>query len=130
MEINYGSFKPVTIGFIGFGTIASAIASGLASTQIEAMLDETIPKISKINVSFRSEKRSSLIKAAHPDLISIYKDNQEIVENSDIVFLCVLNNQTVSTLDPLKFNAKRHTLISLVVGLKGKLSFWKTVRFR
>lgn len=110
-----GNTEPVSLGFIGFGTIASAIARGLASTEDEAKSDKSVPSFSKINVSRRSETRSSAIKLEFPDLVSVYDDNQAIIDNSDFVFLCVLNNQTEEALQKLSFDSSRHTLVSLVV---------------
>jgi pyrroline-5-carboxylate reductase len=100
------SLTPQRIGFVGFGTIASAIATGLATQQ-------SVP-ISYLAVSRRSEKRSSALQKSFPDLVSIHDDNQQVVDTADIIFLCVLPEQTSSVLQKLKFDAHRHTLVSLV----------------
>ena len=114
----------VSIGFVGCGTIASAIVTGLAKSQqiptngAKVKVDPNMPTISSISLSKRSEKKSSALKEAFPDLVTVHEDNQEILDRSDIVFLCVLNDQTATVLEPLQFDAKGHTLVSLVVRWK------------
>ncbi len=100
------SLTPQRVGFVGFGTIASAIATGLAT-------QNCVP-ISHLAVSRRSEKRSSALQKSFPHLVSIHDDNQQVVDTADVIFLCVLPEQTSSVLQQLKFDANRHTLVSLV----------------
>ena len=126
MTANGRSYEPVSIGVIGCGTIASAIITGLVTTQADVNIknNPSIPAISSISLSKRSEKRSSALKEAYPDLVTVYEDNQDILDKADIVFLCVLNNQTRNVLEPLKFDTTKHTLVSLVVSiLKDTLEF-------
>jgi len=96
---------PSTIGFIGCGTIACAIATGLL-TQNE------IP-VSKIYVSRRSESKSSLLAEKFGDRVSVCDDNQDIVNSCDVVFLCVLPTQEEEVLTGLDID-KEKTLVSLV----------------
>jgi len=119
--------KSVSIGVIGCGTIASAIVTGLARAQEEHepkhtshnnpdnALTHTMPEISKISLSLRSQAKSSALKEKFPKLVTVYENNQDILDQSDIVFLCVLNDQTATVLEPLTFDETRHTLVSLVV---------------
>lgn len=107
----------VAIGVIGCGTIASAIVTGLAKAQQSkgnAKVGHPYT-ISRISLSARSAKKSAALQESFPDLVTIHADNQEILDRSDIVFLCVLNDQTEAVLGPLKFDIHRHTLVSLVV---------------
>lgn len=99
--------EPVAIGFIGCGTIAKAIATGL--------LTQDVVKIQSIAVSFRSEAKSKALKESFPDMVSVHQDNQEVVDTSDIVFITVLPQQTTSVLQRLTFDTTRHFLVSLVV---------------
>lgn len=118
----------VSIGFIGCGTIASAVVSGLAKGQQANNNGNNgsngnngntkMPTISTISLSKRSEKKSTALKEEFPDLVTVHSDNQEILDRSDIIFLCVLNDQTATVLGPLKFDGKRHTLISMVATSK------------
>lgn len=97
---------PQRVGFVGFGTIASAIATGLAT-------QSSIP-MEHVAVSRRSETRSSALQGSFPHLVSVHDDNQKVVDTADIIFICVLPDQTSSVLQNLKFDARRHTLVSLV----------------
>eukprot|EP00550_Attheya_septentrionalis_P007454 CAMPEP_0198295928 /NCGR_PEP_ID=MMETSP1449-20131203/30200_1 /TAXON_ID=420275 /ORGANISM="Attheya septentrionalis, Strain CCMP2084" /LENGTH=289 /DNA_ID=CAMNT_0043996367 /DNA_START=287 /DNA_END=1156 /DNA_ORIENTATION=+ len=97
------------IGFVGFGTIASAIARGLLSDKNQFCSSQ-----SKVAVSYRSASKSGPLMEQYPDQVSIHTDNQEIVDQSDVIFLCVLPDQVDSILSDLKFDQERHTLVSLV----------------
>ena len=97
----------VSVGFIGCGTIAKAIATGLA-TQDEVA-------ISSVAVSRRSAQKSEALQESFPDLVTVHDDNQGVVDRSDIVFVTVLPKQTSSVLQALSFDETRHSLVSLVV---------------
>jgi len=104
--------RTTKIGFIGCGTIASAIATGLAK-------QKSFPAdIVSITVSKRSEKKSAALKEAYPSLVSVSEDNQEIVDSSDIVFLCVLPQQEEEVLSSLELKDDCHTIVSLVATSK------------
>ncbi len=107
---------PSTIGFIGCGTIACAIATGLL-TQNE------IP-VSKIYVSRRSESKSSLLAEKFGDRVSVCDDNQDIVNSCDVVFLCVLPAQEEEVLTGLDIG-KENTLVSLVVRRHKRITLFK-----
>lgn len=97
------SASSVAVGFLGCGTIAKAIATGLATNDA----------VSHVAVTRRSESKSSALKKEFPDKISVHDENQAVVDCSDIVFCCVLPQQTSEVLQSLNFS-DRHTLISLV----------------
>jgi pyrroline-5-carboxylate reductase len=97
---------PLSLGFVGCGTIASAIATGFAS--------QTDIPLKAISVSRRSEKKSSELQKKFPDLVTVYDDNQDVLDRSDIVFVCVLPQQTAEVLQGLKFDNEKHILVSLV----------------
>ena len=97
----------VTVGFVGCGTIACAIATGLA-TQHDVVVNH-------IAVSQRSQSKSQALWQQFPDLITIHTNNQDVVDQADIVFLCVLPQQTTQVLQELKLDSSRHVLVSLVV---------------
>eukprot|EP00980_Cylindrotheca_fusiformis_P015913 scaffold4658_cov118-Cylindrotheca_fusiformis.AAC.19 len=96
------------VGFIGCGTIASAIAKGIA-TQKEITIEN-------IAVSKRSEKKSKMLAETFPDLVTVHDNNQEILDKADLIFLCVLPDLTSSVLKELSFDKERHNLISLSTG--------------
>ena len=99
----------VKLGFIGCGTIASSIATGL--------LTQTEIPISSIIVSRRSESKSSaLVEKFGKDFVQVSDKNQLIVDSSDIIFLCVLPEQEKDVLSSLSISEEK-TLISLVVSI-------------
>ena len=98
--------KSYSVGFIGFGTIGSSIAKGL-------LLQTTVP-IKRIAVSRRSESKSSELKSLHPESVTVFDDNQEVLNESDVIFLCVLPEQMKEVLKKLKFNPTKHIMVSLV----------------
>lgn len=98
-----------TLGFIGCGTIACAIATGL--------LTQTDHPISKVYVSRRSESKSSELVSKFPDKVVVCDDNQDIVDKCDILFLCVLPQYQEEVLKSLNIG-KEKTLVSVVVSLR------------
>jgi pyrroline-5-carboxylate reductase len=97
----------ISVGFIGCGTIASAIAQGIAT--------QNVVPVESIVVSRRSESKSQTLKEKFSKLVTIQDDNQEILNACDIVFLCVLPEQTQSAMETLQFHPNKHSLVSLVV---------------
>ena len=96
----------ISVGFIGCGTIAKAIATGLA-TQEEL-------KIASISVSRRSTNKSKALEESFPDLVTVHDDNQDILQVADLIFITVLPQQMSSVLQDLTFDDTRHSLVSLV----------------
>lgn len=110
----------VTVGFIGMGTIASSISTGLLSSPVSSS------KISSVIVTKRSETKSSQLKEKFGSIIEITEDLQYIVDKSDVVFLCVLPTQTETVLKGIDFKSfDKKILISLVstAGLEDLKSF-------
>lgn len=95
-----------SIGFIGCGTIAAAIATGLAT--------QTAVSVASIATSRRSESKSSALAQQFPHLVTVYDNNQDILDCSDTIFVCVLPQQTSQILKQLTFDPARHTVVSLV----------------
>jgi pyrroline-5-carboxylate reductase len=95
----------MTVGFIGCGTIASAIATGMAT--------QTSVNVDSIVVSRRSKSKSTLLREQFPHLVDVADDNQQIVDQCQYIFLTVLPQQTSSVLRSLNFTPNQ-TLISLV----------------
>jgi pyrroline-5-carboxylate reductase len=100
------------VGFIGCGTIASAIINGMAT--------QSTISIKSIVVTNRSESKSSVLAKTFPDLVDVVYDDgdnnslQEIVDRSDIVFLTVLPEQALGVLRQVQLDPGRHSLVSLV----------------
>jgi pyrroline-5-carboxylate reductase len=102
----------VRVGFVGCGTIASAIATGLAT--------QTKHPLEFIAVSRRSEKNSAALAEKFPSVITVHDENQEILDKADLIFICVLPQQTSQALQGLVFDKSRHHLVSLVVSVSNR----------
>ena len=114
------SLQPIRAGFIGCGTIAFAIATSLAEPNHKPHLAQAGYILQSICVTRRSESKSTKLKENFgTDVVTIYESADEVVANSDLIFLCVLPQQVDSVLEDLKkkgvWREDDHTLISLVV---------------
>mmetsp|Transcript_21920 Transcript_21920/g.62442 ORF Transcript_21920/g.62442 Transcript_21920/m.62442 type:complete len:334 (+) Transcript_21920:55-1056(+) len=96
----------ISVGFIGCGTIASAIARGIAT--------QSTINVNSIAVSRRSKAKSAALAEAFPTLVTVHDDNQEVLDKSDIIFVCVLPQQATEVLEKLKFDNDKHKLVSLM----------------
>ena len=91
------------LGFIGTGQITKAVITGIINSNL---------KISKIFVSERNKKISKILKFKSKK-IKIIKNNQDIINKSDWVFLAVTPTVGNKILKQLKFN-KRKLIISFI----------------
>lgn len=89
------------IGFLGTGTIASAVVEGIAGDDHQ------------ITVSARSTQHSQRLAEAFPS-VSV-ADNAEVVANSDIVFLGLMAETAPAILSDLPFRPDHH-VISFMAG--------------
>jgi pyrroline-5-carboxylate reductase len=105
MEANNNK-QGLSLGFIGCGTISTAIVTGIAK--------QTRVDIARISVSRRSRQKSDDLAKTFPDLVTVHDDNQEIIDKCDIIFLCVLPEQANNVVRDLQFETHRHKLISIV----------------
>ena len=94
-------------GFIGTGEITKAVIQGITNSQI---------KYKKILISKRNNKVSKYLKKINKK-ISIFSDNQEIINNSDWIFLAVTPTVGMQILRKLSFK-KKHTIISFISTIK------------
>ena len=100
---------PATYGFIGVGTMSSAIVRGLC----------TLPQPPKaVVLSPRGESNGlSLVQQFStgdtPGIVRRAKTNQEVVDESDVIFVGVLPQQTEEVLRALTFKPTQ-TIVSLV----------------
>jgi len=113
------TLQTIRAGFIGCGTIASAIATGLATPEHAPHLNKQGLSVASISVTKRSESKSSKLKENFPDVVTVCDSAEEVVKNSDIVFLCVLPQYVDGVLEDLAekgvWREEDHTLVSLVV---------------
>jgi pyrroline-5-carboxylate reductase len=97
-----------SIGFLGCGTIASAIATGLLSQESNSNI-----QINKVFVTRRSESKSKALQEQFGDKVEITDDKQHIVNEADLIFVCVLPEQVDQVLDDLDFGNDK-VIVSLV----------------
>lgn len=89
------------IGFIGTGTIASAVVQGIVGDGHD------------ITVSRRSAARSAALAAAH-DTVRV-AENQDVLDQSDIVFLGLMAETAQDILSDLTFRPGQ-TVVSFMAG--------------
>ena len=85
------------LGFIGTGNIVSDVVTGICKSKIS---------VKKIIISPRNKKKSSQLKKKFKKVI-IAKNNQDVINNSDWVFLGVLPEVGEKILPKLKFKNKQ-----------------------
>ena len=94
-----------TIGFIGCGKMASAIISG---------------GLGKHNI-IGSEINEELAQNASKRLgIKVFSDNNELVQNSDIVFIATKPNQVENVLEGIKHLTNDKLIVSIAAGVTTK----------
>ena len=91
------------LGFIGTGKIASSVIIGLCNSKI---------KFKQVIVSPRNKKAASNLKRKFRKVI-IAKNNQDVIEKSNWVFLSVTPNVGEKIIKNLKFK-KNQTIISFI----------------
>jgi len=95
---------PGVIGFVGCGTMSSAIVRGLCTL-------DAPPR--SVIVSPRNADKAAALHKAYPSLVRIAGSNQEVVDGSDTVFIGVLPTKTEEVTRALRFKPS-HTVVSLV----------------
>jgi pyrroline-5-carboxylate reductase len=91
------------IGFIGTGRIASSVITGIYKSKI---------LINKIFISSRNNKIAKNLKKKFKKIV-IVKDNQEIIDNCNWVFLSITPNVGQRIIKELKFKPNQ-TIISFI----------------
>ena len=91
------------LGFIGTGKISSSVITGICGSSI---------KYSKIYVSSRNSKIAKVLKKKFKR-ISIEKDNQNIVDDCNWVFLAVTPTVGEKIIKNLKFRSSQ-TIVSFI----------------
>jgi len=91
------------IGFIGTGKIASSVITGICKSKIFT---------NKIFISSRNNKIAKNLKKKFKKIV-IVKDNQEIIDNCNWVFLSITPNVGQRIIKELKFKSNQ-TIISFI----------------
>lgn len=76
--------QETTLGLLGTGKIGSAVVSGFCSPS------GWQPR--HVTVSARTKTKADALVARFPERVSIGASNQEIVDNSDVIFIGLLPN--------------------------------------
>jgi len=93
----------MNLGFIGTGTIASSVITGIFKSKIS---------FNKIYISKRNNKNSQKLKKKYKK-VSITKNNQEIIDKCDWIFLSVTPEVGNKIIKELKFKSNQ-TIISFI----------------
>ena len=99
----------MNLGFIGTGKIASSIIYGIFKSKL---------KINKIYISSRNVNIAKKLSGKFSK-VKVCKNNQEIIDNSKVIFLSVTPNVGKTILKKLIFD-KNKIIISLISTLKIK----------
>ena len=91
------------LGFIGTGNIVTDVITGICKSKIS---------YKKIFISPRNKKKSQYLKKKFKRVI-IAKDNQAVIDNSDLIFLGVLPKVGETILAKLNFK-KKQTVVSFM----------------
>ena len=95
------------LGFIGTGNISSDVVSGISKSKIN---------FKKIILSPRNKNKAIILKKKYKKIL-IAKNNQDVINKSDWVFLGVLPNVGEKILPKLTFK-KNQTIISFISTIK------------
>ena len=93
----------MNLGFIGTGKIASSVITGICKSKI---------KFKKIIISERNKKTAKTLKRKFKK-INVSKNNQEIIDKCDWIFLSVTPKVGEKIIKDLKFKSS-HTIISFI----------------
>lgn len=93
----------MNLGFIGIGKIACAVIEGFCTSGLENAV---------IRLSPRNDFNSRRLAAKYKQVTRM-ESNQEVLNQSDIVFLALRPPQAKEVLSTLKFN-HRHIIVSLI----------------
>ena len=106
--------KPMRFGFIGCGAMAEAMARGFLDSKV--VHSESIACYGGTNQS--SNGRAALFKEVL-GIENIVSNASAVLDESDIIFLCVKPNKMLSILDEIKPRVKPwHVFVSVAAGIK------------
>lgn len=100
-------------GFVGIGTINSAVIRGLSSCDIR-------PK--EFLLSPRSAEKAEALRSANPDIIRVAASNQEVLDGASWIFVATPPGPAKATevLEDLKFR-EDHVVVSFIAGISPSL---------
>lgn len=95
------------LGFIGTGGIAAAVVTGLCTADGAGGLS--------IRLSPRNREKSARLAATF-EQVAVGRDNQDVVDNADTIFLAILPDAREEILMPLQFRPDQ-TVVSLMASV-------------
>ena len=98
-----------TFGFIGCGTITSAIVTGLCTLPLAE-------RPTAIIVSPRNAAKAAALASQFPTIVQVATTNQEVLDRSTVVFLAVIPQIAKQVIPTLTFQST-HTIISVIAAL-------------
>ena len=96
----------MSYGIIGVGAIGAAIVTGLC---------EGVRDAPEVVLSPRNASRATELASRFPT-VRIAQSNQEVVDGSSVVLLCIRPKEARPVLADLKF-ASRHAIVSMMAGI-------------
>ena len=91
------------LGFIGIGKISSSVIEGISKSKL---------KYKKIIISPRNKKKSQILKKNYKKIV-VAKNNQEVIDKSDWIFLAITPKVGEKIIKELKFKSSQ-TVISFI----------------
>lgn len=104
----------MTIGFVGTGTISEAVVTGLCKTEF---------RDTPIVLSPRSESVAARLAAANQN-VSIALDNQDVLDQSDLVFLAVRPQIAEEVVRAFRFRSSHHVISFIAATPLDRLLVW------
>lgn len=103
------------LGFLGTGVISDAIIRGIASSNLN---------VSTIVVTPRSHSLSSTLAKDFPNLVTIGRDNQDVVDQADIVFIALRVQDAPSALGELQFKPNQKLVSFIATASLDDIALW------
>ncbi len=104
-----------TIGFIGTGGIATALAKGFCGSADFG---------GRVHVFDLDEKRTEALRALYPDTVVVAASNQEVVDSAEFVFPTLLPRVLENVAPTLRFRPENR-VVHIAAGIKlAKASPW------
>lgn len=96
----------ISYGVLGVGSIATAIVTGLC---------DGVAEPPEVVLSPRNAERAAELAARLPS-VRVATDNQQVVDDSDVVVVCLLPTHAAEVLSGVEFRAN-HAVVSAIAGL-------------
>jgi len=103
-------YEKATVGFIGIGTINSAVCRGLLKS-------DALP--AKVIIGPRNAQKAAALAAEYPDKVTVAESNQAVIDSCDWVFLGTPPQKDITqqTFGELKFR-KDQPVLSFIAGIE------------